>query len=122
MADSTIIRGAVRNKRTWTTEEDKKLVDALMELHLTGKYAYADNGFKPGYFQAVQRLLDISYPNSGLKAEPHIKSRLKTLRANFSILHNMLAGKHASGFTWDRENCRVTANDQVWDDYIRVFF
>ena len=79
-ADASVTRGAGKNKRPWTSEEDAKLIDALMELHVTGKYSGADNGFKPGYEKAVQALLDVSLPNSGLKADPHIKSRLKTLK------------------------------------------
>ncbi|GKB66653.1 hypothetical protein Tco_0928065 [Tanacetum coccineum] len=62
----------VRPKRTWTKEEDEKLMDALLQLHVSGKYA-ADNGFKPGYKQDVETLLDASLLNSGLKAEPHIR-------------------------------------------------
>nr|XP_043625044.1 uncharacterized protein LOC122596522 [Erigeron canadensis] len=118
MAGSTIVRGAGRNKRAWTTKEDEKLVDTLMDLQASGKYACADNGFKPGYYQAIQRLLDLSLPNSGLKAEPHIKSRLKTLKANFGVLSYMLSGTH--GFTWDPKKCCVTADDQVWDEYIKT--
>ena len=59
----------VRLKRTWKPQEDEKLMDAMMELHASGKYA-ADNGFKPGYAQAIKDLLDVSLPNSGLQAEP----------------------------------------------------
>ncbi|CAH1421195.1 unnamed protein product [Lactuca virosa] len=49
---------AGRSKHTWTTEEDTKLIEALLELHVSGKYGGADNGFKPGYLKAVQQLLD----------------------------------------------------------------
>ena len=110
----------VRNKRTWTSVEDQKLIDALMELHASGKYG-ADNGFKPGYFQAVQTLLDVSLPNSGLKAEPHIKSRLKTWKKHFVIMHDMILGSNTSGFGWDPEKCIVTCPDDVWDAYVKVF-
>ncbi|GJT11013.1 RNA-directed DNA polymerase, eukaryota [Tanacetum coccineum] len=110
----------VRNKRSWTPTEDEQLVNALMELHASGKYPYTDNGFKPRYFLAVQRLLDISLPNSGLKADPHIKSRLKTLKNNFIIVNDILADKDTNGFSWDPERCRLTASDQVWNDYIKA--
>ncbi|CAH1433415.1 unnamed protein product [Lactuca virosa] len=49
---------AGRRKHTWTTEEDTKLIEALLELHVSGKYGGADNGFKPGYLKAVQQLQD----------------------------------------------------------------
>ncbi|KAD0890840.1 hypothetical protein E3N88_43579 [Mikania micrantha] len=47
MADSNMVRGVTRSKHTWTNDEDAKLIDALMEIHASGKYAGADNGFKP---------------------------------------------------------------------------
>ncbi|PWA69218.1 hypothetical protein CTI12_AA236870 [Artemisia annua] len=112
-------KGQVRNKRTWTAEEDEKLIEALMVLHASRKYG-AENGFKPGYNQAVQNLLDISLPNSGLKADPHIKSRLKTWRTNFSIVHDMILGSNTSGFGWDPDKCVLTAPDDVWDSYLKT--
>ncbi|PWA39564.1 hypothetical protein CTI12_AA570850 [Artemisia annua] len=82
-----------------------------MELHVSGKYSGADNGFKPGYEKAVQALLDVSLPSSGLKADPHIKS---------SIVHDMLSGTGGtSGFGWDPEKCVLTAPDDVWDAYLK---
>ncbi|GJT68436.1 hypothetical protein Tco_1019916 [Tanacetum coccineum] len=43
-----------KGKEPWTEEEDKMLVDALLELHLSGKYVYAPIG--SGYADAVKRL------------------------------------------------------------------
>ncbi|GJZ85921.1 RNA-binding protein Lupus La [Tanacetum coccineum] len=119
MVDAAKVKAQVRNKRTWTAEEDQKLIEALMVLHASGKYG-AENGFKPGYNQAVQNLLDISIPNSGLKADPHIKSRLKTWRTKFSIMHDMVFGSNTSGFGWDTEKCVLTAPDDVWDSYLKT--
>ena len=120
-SDANLTRGVGKNKRPWTSEEDAKLIDALMELYVLGKYSGADNGFKPGYEKAVQALLDVSLPNSGLKADPHIKSRLKTLKKKFSIVHDMLSGTGGtSGFGWDPEKCVLTAPDDVWDAYLKV--
>ncbi|KAL7600923.1 hypothetical protein Lser_V15G23014 [Lactuca serriola] len=110
---------AGRNKHTWTTEEDAKLIEALLELHVSGKYGGADKGFKPGYLKAVQQLLDIGLPNSGLKAEPHIKSRMKTWKNHFNIVHDMVYGTNTSGFGWDTNKCCVTADAEVWDEYIK---
>lgn len=118
MADSNIVRGVTRTKHTWTNDEDAKLIDALMEIHASGKYAGADNGFKPGYLNGVQQLLDVSLPNSGLKAEPHIKSRMKTWKTHFGIVYDMV---NASGFGWDEEKCCIIADDSVWNEYVKVY-
>ncbi|GJZ26610.1 hypothetical protein Tco_0570863, partial [Tanacetum coccineum] len=90
-------------------KEDQKLIEALIVLHTSGKYG-AENGFKPGYIQVAQNLLDISLPNSGLKADPHIKSRLKTWRTKFNIVHCMIFGSNTSGFGWDPGKCVLTAH------------
>nr|KAJ0215575.1 hypothetical protein LSAT_V11C300132520 [Lactuca sativa] len=97
-----------RNKHTQTTEEDAKLIEALLELHVSGNYGGADNRFEPGYLKVVQLLLDVSLPNSGLKAEPHIKSRMKTWKNHFNIMQNM-----------DTDKCCVTVDVEVWDEYIK---
>nr|KAJ0192107.1 hypothetical protein LSAT_V11C800452000 [Lactuca sativa] len=110
---------AGRNKHTRTTKEDAKLIEALLELHVSGKYGGANNGFKPGYLKAVQQLLDVSLPNFGLKAEPHIKLRMKIWKNHFNIVHDMVYGTKTSGFGWDTDKCCVTANVEVWDEYIK---
>ncbi|XP_076900064.1 uncharacterized protein LOC143554091 [Bidens hawaiensis] len=116
IADLNIVRGVTRSKHTWTNDEDVKLINALMEIHASGKYAGADNGFKPGYLNGVQQLLDVSLPNSGLKAEPHIKSRMKTWKTHFSIVYDMV---HTSGFGWDEQKCCIIADDSVWNEYVK---
>nr|KAJ0224463.1 hypothetical protein LSAT_V11C100049910 [Lactuca sativa] len=110
---------AGRNKHTWITEEDAKLIEVFLELNVSGKYGGADNGFKHGYLKAVQQLLDIRLPNSGLKAEPHIKSRMKTWKNHFNIMRDMAYGTNTSGFGWDTDKCYVTADAEVWDEYIK---
>ncbi|PWA88982.1 RNA-binding protein Lupus La [Artemisia annua] len=55
----------VRLKRTWKPQEDEKLMDAMMELHASGKYA-ADNGFK----QATHKRLRICWITSGFGWDP----------------------------------------------------
>ncbi|CAI9293430.1 unnamed protein product [Lactuca saligna] len=109
---------AGRNKHTWTNEEVAKLIEELLELHVSGKYGGADNGFKPGYLKAVQQLLDISLSNSGLKAEPHIKL-MKTWKNYFTIMHDVVYGTNTSGFDWDTDKYCVTADAEVWDEYIK---
>nr|KAJ0187039.1 hypothetical protein LSAT_V11C900501430 [Lactuca sativa] len=110
-----------RNKHTWTTEEDAKLIEVLLELHVSGKYGGTDNGLKPDYLKTMQQLLDLSLHNSGLKAEPHIKSRMKTWKNHFNIVHDMIYGTNTSGFGWDTDKCCVTVDAEVWDEYIKSY-
>nr|KAJ0189660.1 hypothetical protein LSAT_V11C800404280 [Lactuca sativa] len=92
---------AARSKHTQTTEEDAKLIEALLELHV------------------VKQLLYVSLPNLGLKVEPHIKLRMKTWKNHFNIIHDMVYGTNTSGFGWDMDKCCVIADVEVWDGYIK---
>lgn len=91
------IRGRGKNKRKWKHEEDAKLVGVLLDMVNLGLYK-ADNGFKPGYLNYVEEKIQASLPNSGLKAKPHIESRIKTLKRDFNIVYDMLNGLNTSGF------------------------
>ena len=81
-------RGPTKNKRAWSYDESSTLIEVMLEVHNTGKYK-ADRGFKPGYFLAVERGLQAKLPGSGIKANPHIESRMKTLRIHFNIVYDM---------------------------------
>ncbi|XP_028789602.1 uncharacterized protein At2g29880-like [Neltuma alba] len=81
-------------QRVWTAEEDALLVDALLKM-LTEKS-----------------------PRCGIKADPHIRSWLKTLKVNWQALYDMVNGTNTSGFGWDPENHCVTVEKVVWDEYI----
>ena len=115
-----IVGGKVssRSKRCWSDEEDALLIQILLELHGTGKFK-ADRGFKPGLYQAVEKQFEQRMPNSGIRAEPHIYSRVKTLKTNFGIVYDMLYGS-TSGFGWDPIRKCVVADKPVWDSYLQV--
>nr|GEU89988.1 hypothetical protein [Tanacetum cinerariifolium] len=97
-----------------TTDEDTKLVDALMEIRLSGKYTDVyNNKFRTGYLEALERMLNVSLRNMGIKADPHIRSRFKTLINNLKIVNDILVGKYMSGFSWDHEKLCVDGLTQM---------
>ncbi|PIN03203.1 hypothetical protein CDL12_24272 [Handroanthus impetiginosus] len=57
-----------------------------------------ENGFKLGYLNYVEERMQVFLPNLGLKAKPHIESRIKTLKKDFHIVFDMLNGLHTSDF------------------------
>ena len=110
-------RSTSHNKHQWTETEDRKLIEAILDLHNTGKYT-AEGGFKSEFFTAMERILLVTLPDSGLKSDPHIKSRVKTLKQNFAIVHDMLCGPNTSGFGYDDMTKCVVAERIVWDAYL----
>ncbi|KAG8379692.1 hypothetical protein BUALT_Bualt07G0115400 [Buddleja alternifolia] len=107
-----------KNKRKWKYEEDAKLVDALLDMVNLGTYK-ADNGFIPGYLNYVEEKMHVSLPNSGLKAKPHIESRIKTLKKDFNIVYDMLNSPNTSGFGMDPIRKYITADKAVWDEHLQ---
>uniref|UniRef100_A0A2N9IVH8 Myb/SANT-like domain-containing protein n=1 Tax=Fagus sylvatica TaxID=28930 RepID=A0A2N9IVH8_FAGSY len=106
------------SKRKWTPAEDIKLVEALVEYHQE-REGSPENKFKPGYLKVLEGKLSTKLPNCGLRAKPHIESRLRTLKREFQILHDMLTGPNTSGFGWDNVRKCVTAENDVWDAYVQ---
>lgn len=111
-------RGPGKNKRKWKHDEDTKLVEALLDMANLGTYK-ADNGFKPGYLVYIEDKLKVSLPNAGLKAKPHIESRIKILKRDFNIVYDMLNGFNTSGFGYDANKKCITAESVVWDAYLQ---
>nr|GEW40215.1 protein kinase-like domain, phloem protein 2-like protein [Tanacetum cinerariifolium] len=109
-----------KGKEPWTEEEDKMLVDALLELHLSGKYVYAP--FGSGYAAAVKRLMDKDRRHhENFYSLTSIKFRMHNIKNEFCLVHEMVTGLHRSGFSWDSETLCVIAGDQVWGEYIKRF-
>ncbi|KAL7618554.1 hypothetical protein Lser_V15G03734 [Lactuca serriola] len=44
---------------------------------------------------------------------------MKTWKNHFNIVHDMVYGTNTSGFGWDIDKCCVTADAEVWDEYIK---
>ncbi|KAF4362701.1 hypothetical protein G4B88_018319 [Cannabis sativa] len=53
---------------------------------------------------------------SNLKASPHIKSRIKTLKGKYSCLAELLL---LSGFNWDEAHSTLVCEKSVFDEYVK---
>ncbi|PPS11523.1 hypothetical protein GOBAR_AA09121 [Gossypium barbadense] len=104
-------------KREWVPEEDVALVACMVDLHNAGTFN-ADTGFKAGYLNKLEKMLEEVLPNAMLKAKPNIESRIRTLKREWSIIYDMLSGKNNSGFGWDEHRQLVVAEDAVWNSYL----
>ncbi|KAI9124860.1 hypothetical protein K1719_004187 [Acacia pycnantha] len=80
----------------------------------------ADNGFKSGFANAFQSMMEEKLPGCGIKACPHITSRIKTLKKLWQTAYDMVYGTNTSGFGWDPDTKCVTADKEVWDEYVKV--
>ncbi|MFQ6624422.1 hypothetical protein Gotur_004323 [Gossypium turneri] len=87
-------------KRKWVLEEDVAIVSCMVDLHNVGTFN-ADTGFKAGYLNELEKMLEKALPNAMLKARPNIESRIRLLKRDWSIVYDMLNGQNNSGFGWD---------------------
>ncbi|KAL0310317.1 UNVERIFIED_CONTAM: hypothetical protein Scaly_2940400 [Sesamum calycinum] len=71
-------------KRTWTLREEEALVNALRTIVTTGWKC--ENGFRCGYLSQLETLMCKQFPNSDLRAEPHINSKIHVWKKYYSSL------------------------------------
>lgn len=112
--DSESLKGT---KKKWTPLEDEALVSCMVDLFNTGTHN-GESGFKSGYLGELEQLLKQKIPSSGIKARPHIESRLKTLKKEWGIVFDMVYGPHSSKFRWDCKRNMVIAKSVDWDAYL----
>ncbi|KAG8485667.1 hypothetical protein CXB51_018850 [Gossypium anomalum] len=97
-------------KRKWVPEEDATLVACMVDLHNVGTFN-VDTGFKAGYLNELEKMLEKVLPNAMLKAKPNLESRIRTLKREWSIVYDMLSGKNNNGFGWDEHRQLIVAED-----------
>ncbi|PPE02884.1 hypothetical protein GOBAR_DD00091 [Gossypium barbadense] len=104
-------------KKKWVPEEDAMLVSCMGDLHNVETFN-ADTGFKAGYLNELEKMLEKALPNAMLKASPNMESRIRVLKRDWSIVYDMLNGQNNSGFGWDEHSQLVVAEDAAWNSYL----
>ncbi|KAK8270818.1 hypothetical protein V6Z12_D11G222000 [Gossypium hirsutum] len=66
-------------KRKWVPKEDAVLVSCMVDLHNVRTFN-VDTGFKAGYLNELEKMLEKALPNAMLKAKSNIESRIKVLK------------------------------------------
>ncbi|MFQ6636380.1 hypothetical protein Gotur_012485 [Gossypium turneri] len=70
----------------------------MVDLHNVGTFN-TDTGFKAGYLNEMERMLEKVLPYAMLKAKPNLESRIRTLKRDWAIVYDMLRGKDNSDFS-----------------------
>uniref|UniRef100_A0A803KYZ9 Myb/SANT-like domain-containing protein n=1 Tax=Chenopodium quinoa TaxID=63459 RepID=A0A803KYZ9_CHEQI len=68
--------GRGKNKGFWKKEEEEALIDCLLELSCDQQWK-GGGGFRNGYLNQLELMLNTKFPGCGLKAIPHIESKFK---------------------------------------------
>nr|XP_048317921.1 uncharacterized protein LOC125418433 [Ziziphus jujuba var. spinosa] len=104
------------SRRTWTQREEEALLIILDEAVASGQRC--DTGsFKPGTLTMIERRLSELCPNSRLRANPHIESKMRKWKKQYGIIYDML---NKSGFGWnDSLKCVEVDSEEVWQAYVQ---
>ncbi|KAI8569468.1 hypothetical protein RHMOL_Rhmol02G0281800 [Rhododendron molle] len=101
------------DRRLWTLAEEQALLAAMMES-ICDKYR-AHNGFKPGYFNEVEKELKKILPGTTLKAQPNIESKVKNWKVQYAVILDIT---RLSGFGWNHTTNSIVVDDEnVWKEY-----
>ncbi|MFQ6645633.1 hypothetical protein Gotur_020448, partial [Gossypium turneri] len=66
-------------------------------LYNVGTYN-ADTGFKVGYLNELERMLEKVLPHAMLKAKPNLVSTIRTFKRDWAIVYDILSGKDNRDF------------------------
>lgn len=97
----------------WNELEEKTLVDTLLLEVRRGKRA--DSGFKISSFSVVQD--EIRRVHNTIYELQQIRNKYNAIKKDYDIFATL---KNKSGFGWNSERETVDADDEVWDEYLKV--
>lgn len=106
-----------RNRRGWTNLEEATLIAAMKELIALGWKS--DNGFRAGYLNKLEDALQLKFPNTDLRAMPHINSKLQSWKRSYYSLSGILA---RSGVGFNLGNYMIEVVDDLWDQIVKVIY
>lgn len=112
-ASDTGLRIGTRSRTYWQPPMDRYFIDLMLDHVQKGNQI--DGLF---HKQAWIEMLGSFNAKFGFNYDVDIlKNRYKTLRRQYNVIKNLL---ELDGFVWDDTRQMVTADDCVWQDYIKV--
>lgn len=115
VGQSSGVKRGKRDKKnvTWTEIADEFLTNVLIEQITLGRKDGI--GFTSEGWREIERKMKEKFGDAYDKAK--IRNRLRTVKSHYNHIKILMG---LSGFGWDDITKRVTAEDQVWDDYLKV--
>lgn len=106
--------GSNRTRTYWQPPMDRYFIDLMLEHMRKGNQI--DGVFRKQAWMDMITSFNVKF---GFNYDVDVlKNRYKTLRRQYNVIKNLL---ELPGFAWDDTRQMVTADDYVWQDYIKVF-
>ncbi|CAN1186918.1 hypothetical protein LINPERPRIM_LOCUS10046 [Linum perenne] len=84
---------------------------------LAANNGVVDGIFKGGAYKELERMMEVRANGCGVKAYPHIKSKMKLLKQNFQAYQQC---RGQSGWGWDDVAKCPLVDAQVFDNFAKV--
>ncbi|KAL2540498.1 Myb DNA-bind 3 domain-containing protein [Abeliophyllum distichum] len=97
----------------WNDDMDGFMIAALVHEVLAG-HKRSDNGFTA--FQVSKAIESVQRGCGLVVSDKNVRARLKTLKKEYAEVSQLL---NMSGFGWDAETGRITADSIAWDDLVK---
>ncbi|CAK9135054.1 unnamed protein product [Ilex paraguariensis] len=107
-------KGSDRLRTIWTPDMDRYFIDLMLEQVSKGN-RIDDHLFSKRAWKHMTSLFNAKF--KFLYEKDVLKNRHKTMRNLYRAVKNLLDQK---GFSWDEARQMVTADNKVWDDYIKI--
>ncbi|KAF7839696.1 uncharacterized protein G2W53_008178 [Senna tora] len=120
-SDSSSTATSSKINHIWSSAEDELLVQSMLSLMENLKF-YENGTFNGKYLGKLEEMMELNALGCGLKATPHIQGRIRTLKANWQIVYDMVNHIRAStsGFGWDNDRKCVVTDEHSWEEYLKL--
>ncbi|CAN0904776.1 hypothetical protein LINGRAHAP2_LOCUS23295 [Linum grandiflorum] len=90
------------------------LIDIMLEMVKNNQY---QNGtFRPGTYKEIERQLNSLESECGVRVDPHIQSRLKTLKKKYNGVKEL---RSLSGTRWNDTLKQIKIDPVKYDEYVK---
>lgn len=109
-----------RKQLQWTKQMDSAFIQGMLDEEEKGNRI--DGNFTSQAYDNMVEVVRKYVTQDWTKdfKKQHLKNRLKTIKGNFSHVFDVLRGASLSGFSWNEETKLIEAEDEVWNDLIKV--
>lgn len=106
-----------KTRRGWSEREEEVLIQALKEAITEGWKSC--NGFRAGYLGFLERRMKAAFPETNLRGNPHINSKVHVWKKMYGNLVTILS---KSGVGWNDTEKTIEASNETWDALIMVVY
>ncbi|CAN1121769.1 hypothetical protein LINPERHAP2_LOCUS958 [Linum perenne] len=106
-----------RGYKEWTMQLDTLFIKVMKEMVDNGQMV--NGNFKPGSYPQMEKMMEVFAPEAGIKADPHLRSRHKTLKKQYVAVQLL---KSQSGYGWNDEMKCQDIEDGIYNDFVKFIY